>query len=221
MLIVFDVDGTLIGGEAFDWKCFNDAFESVSGKAMTDAFWQSIDEVTAKAVVHYALSEYPEDQREELESKISQTFLENLRADHASHQNAFQAAPETIDLIDTLQSSDRYDIAIATGDWLPSISYKLSKSGIDLSAIPHATSSERYARAEIIRLATERANGNLENTIYVGDGVWDLRACRQLGIPFIGTGERTERLRQAGAEWILPKLDTEPFLEILDDIQTQ
>jgi HAD superfamily hydrolase (TIGR01549 family) len=221
MLIVFDVDGTLIGGEAFDWKCFNDAFEAVSGKSMTDAFWQSIDEVTAKAVVHIALAEFPEAERDELEQRISRTFLENLQADHASNSDAFQAAPETIDLINTLQSSDQYDMAIATGDWLPSISFKLSKSGIDLNAIPHATASERYARADIIRLAAERAKGNLEKTIYVGDGVWDLRACRQLGIPFIGTGARTERLYQAGAKWILPKLDTEPFLEILDQIQKQ
>ncbi len=219
MLIVFDVDGTLIGGEAFDWKCFNDAFETVSGRSMTDAFWQSIDEVTAKAVVHYALSEYPETRRNELEAQISDAFLANLKADHARDPSAFHAESTTIELLAALQSSDCYDAAIATGDWLPSISFKLSRSGIDLKTLPHATASDRYARADIIRLAAERAGRRIEEVVYVGDGPWDLRACRQLDIPFIGTGARTERLHQAGAEWILPKLETEPFLEIIDRIQ--
>jgi len=121
MLIIFDVDGTLIGGEAFDWKCFNDAFASASG--------------------------------------------------------------------------------------------------IAIKQFPHATSSDARRRADIIRLAAQRANRPLSESIYVGDGPWDLNACRELNIPFIGTGSRVKALVEAGAQWTLPTLHTEPFLEIINQIQ--
>ena len=35
MLIVFDIDGTLIGGETFDWASFDASFESSAGFALT------------------------------------------------------------------------------------------------------------------------------------------------------------------------------------------
>ena len=45
MLIVFDVDGTLIGGEETDWRSFDDAVNEVTGIALTDLFWHNIQEV--------------------------------------------------------------------------------------------------------------------------------------------------------------------------------
>jgi phosphoglycolate phosphatase-like HAD superfamily hydrolase len=59
----------------------------------------------------------------------------------------------------------------------------------------------------------------LEDVVYVGDGTWDIRACRTLGIPFIGTGNRIEALESEGATWILPQIRKDPFLEILSEIQ--
>jgi len=54
-MIVFDADGTLIGGESTDWTSFDAAFEEVAGFALDDAFFESIEEVTAQAIVHQAL----------------------------------------------------------------------------------------------------------------------------------------------------------------------
>jgi phosphoglycolate phosphatase-like HAD superfamily hydrolase len=44
--------------------------------------------------------------------------------------------------------------------------------------------------------ATEGYGESFACTVYVGDGVWDARACRSVGIPFIGigTGSRATRL---------------------------
>ncbi|MFZ4767509.1 MAG: hypothetical protein ACOYMN_21365, partial [Roseimicrobium sp.] len=52
---VFDVDGTLIGGEPVDWAAFGEAFGEVAGFALTTEFFDRIEEVTAKALVHQAL----------------------------------------------------------------------------------------------------------------------------------------------------------------------
>ena len=70
-----------------------------------------------------------------------------------------------------------------------------------------ATCSDHPRRSEIIRLAAQRAGRSLSDAIYIGDGVWDLRACRELGVRFIGTGSRLHLLKKAGAEHTAEVLD--------------
>ena len=49
--------------------------------------------------------------------------------------------------------------------------------------------------------------------LYVGDGLWDLRACSKLGIPFLGVGHRRQMLRDAGASHVLENLAPADFWE--------
>ncbi len=219
MLIIFDVDGTLIGGEPFDWKCFNDAFSSETGRTIGDDEWMELEEVTARSLVYHVLSEHPPARIRHLETCIAKAFLKNLQETNERNQNAFQIAPGTTRLLDRLQNDDRFEVGIATGDWLESITFKLDQAGIAIEQYPHATASDARKRADIIALAAQRAGRSIDEVVYVGDGVWDLKACRELDIPFIGTGARTEALTNAGARWTLPILDTIPFLDILEEIQ--
>jgi phosphoglycolate phosphatase-like HAD superfamily hydrolase len=55
--------------------------------------------------------------------------------------------------------------------------------------------------------------------VSLGDGVWDVRTAAELRLPFIGigSGERAERLRDAGAETVLADLrDTNELLGALE-----
>ena len=54
---------------------------------------------------------------------------------------------------------------------------------------------------------------------YVGDGGWDAKAAQQLkwGFVGIGSGARADRLRQAGAEVVIPDYLAEAFLSVLVD----
>jgi phosphoglycolate phosphatase-like HAD superfamily hydrolase len=57
--------------------------------------------------------------------------------------------------------------------------------------------------------------------VYVGDGVWDARACRGVGIPFIGigTGSRATRLAAEGAVCVFPDFsDADIFLRSVYEI---
>ncbi len=57
--------------------------------------------------------------------------------------------------------------------------------------------------------------------VYVGDGVWDARACRAVGIPFIGIGSglRAARLASEGAVRVFQDFSEEGlFLESLDEL---
>ena len=58
-------------------------------------------------------------------------------------------------------------------------------------------------------------------SVYVGDGVWDARACRTLRIPFIGVGSgvREAQLPAEGAVRVFQDLsETDLFLESLYDL---
>lgn len=77
---------------------------------------------------------------------------------------------------------------------------------MDYDAFPAASADDALARVSIMRMAIDRAasrmGGRPDGIVYVGDAVWDARACRQLGLPFIGIagGGDAERLRSEGAE---------------------
>jgi len=55
MLIIFDVDGTLIGGETWDWRCLDEAIESVLGFRPDGEFFRSLTEITAQALAEAAI----------------------------------------------------------------------------------------------------------------------------------------------------------------------
>ena len=69
--------------------------------------------------------------------------------------------------------------------------------------------------------ATERYGASFTSTVYVGDGVWDARASRSVGIPFIGigTGSRATRLFAEGAVCVFPDFsDADTFLKSVYEI---
>lgn len=219
MLIIFDVDGTLIGGESSDWKCFRDAFVEAAGFRLTEQFWSSIPEVTAQAIIHQALPDRTRDERVAIENSVRANFLERLQRVHAEDHTAFSPLPGVVELLRHLDRQPGFKVAIATGDWRETISFKLGAAGIDVSGYPMATSSDCYARADVIRLAAERACVPLSEALYVGDGLWDFRATQLLGIPFVGVGPRGPKLIEAGATHVLEALDHSGFFARLQKIR--
>jgi len=200
MLIIFDVDGTLIGGESHDWHCFDRAIEAVVGFAPTQEFFDSLPEITAQAIAEASVRAADKEPGTGLEERICDEYLRRLRDVHFREPDAFRPREGVVELLTHLRSLADVGVAIATGDWQATISFKLAAAGIDVSPFPIATCSDHPRRADIIRLAAERAGKSVAESIYVGDGVWDLRACRELGMRFIGTGSRLDLLKKAGAE---------------------
>jgi phosphoglycolate phosphatase-like HAD superfamily hydrolase len=212
-MIVFDADGTLIGGESADRESFEAAFKEAAGFPLDAGFFAGLKEVTAQAIVHQALGALGPDERKSMERAVCQGYLRRLREAHERNPSTFLASEGACALLRDLREKS-VPVAIATGDWRETILFKLGAAGIPLDGIPMVTSSEFYSRAEIISGAVEKAGGSLQGALYVGDGLWDLRACRQLDIAFVGVGSRKERLREAGAEYILQSLSPEEFWRI-------
>ena len=217
-MIVFDVDGTLLGGESYDWKAFEDAFEEAAGFRLTREFFTNLEEVTAKAIVHQALPDLDEEERTEIESKTRDGYLSRLQDVYQSDPNSFPAVEGVIELLEDIQNRN-IPLAIATGDWRPTITLKLKAAKIPFDHLPLVTSCDHYHRHESIETAIQTAGGSIEEAIYVGDGVWDLKATQKLGIHFIGCGSRKERLRDAGAKFVLDSFDQDEFWGYFSRIQ--
>jgi phosphoglycolate phosphatase-like HAD superfamily hydrolase len=75
---------------------------------------------------------------------------------------------------------------------------------------PAAFADDGLSREEILQVAVSRAErlyqkDHFARIVSVGDGLWDVRTAHNLRFPFlgIGSGEREERLRQAGATHVI------------------
>lgn len=221
MHIVFDVDGTLLGGEAQDWGTFEAAIKTVVGGGAPPGFITGLPEVNAASIADAGVRLAGRETGQGLEAQIRAAYIRELISVHAENAQAFRARPAVKELLPLLRTTPGVTVSISTGDWKEAILFKLGAAEIDVSGIPMATASDRAKRAEIIALSIERAGKTKDETIYVGDGVWDFRACRALGIPFLGTGARVQKLRDAGAERTLEILEANAFLAHVREIEAE
>ncbi len=212
MLIIFDVDGTLVGGEPHDWASFDKAIETVVGFAPTQDFFDSLPEITAQSIAEAAIRAANRQPSADLVERIRDEYLRRLRQVHTADPLAFPARSGVMGLLACLSASPGVGVAIATGDWKQTAAFKLAAAGIDVSRFPMATCSDDPHRSNIIRLAAARAGRSLADVIYVGDGVWDFKACRDLGVRFVGTGTRPHLLKAAGALQIIEAFEEQFFL---------
>lgn len=213
MLIIFDVDGTLIESDPVDWTAFKGALQSVLGFTPPSGFCRALGDVTAHSVAAASMRAVGREVNEQLMDRVREENLRRLQVAYAMDRNAFPARLGAAALLKRLRATPGVTVAIATGCWQPTIRLKLEAAGIDVAGLPMATCSDRPRRSEIITLAAERAGRPVSEAVYVGDGQWDLFACRELGIPLIATGKRWADLQQAGAKHLQPELDQDTFLD--------
>ena len=199
MLIVFDVDGTLVGGTETDYRCFDEAFLDVTGVPLPGDRWNRVGEFTAKAIVREALHDWAEADASAAESTIRAGFLARLTAAHAADSQAFPPMAGGPAMLDALAVSKACRVAIATGCWRETSRFKLAAAGYRVEAIEFASSSDCYRRVDIIRTVMERLGAHAGETVYVGDQLWDFRAATELGLRFVGVGRMRDQLRNAGA----------------------
>ena len=119
--------------------------------------------------------------------------------------------------------SGEHALGLATGNWATIAQTILGLAGLEVDGVPAAYSDDATAREDICRVAWQRAEERhgctFAGMVYVGDGVWDVRAVESLGCGFVGIGRgpAAERLREAGAAEVLTDyLDAEAFLSAVN-----
>ena len=86
----------------------------------------------------------------------------------------------------------------------------MQKAQIDITGIPAAFADDGIAREDILATAIAHARSwygqeDFRHIVYIGDGIWDVRAARQMNLAFLGVaaGEREMALRAEGATAII------------------
>jgi phosphoglycolate phosphatase-like HAD superfamily hydrolase len=222
-LVIFDIDGTLTQTMRADEECFVRSLAEVCGFDDVNTDWSRYKGATDSGIfheIHEARIGRPPSSIEI--SGFRQHFVALLG--RISSDAPFAAVEGASLLLSRLADTAEYRVALATGAWRDSARLKMASAGLSYDDYPAASSDDAFDRESIIRLSIRRATeryGECSTAVYVGDGVWDARACRNVGIPFIGiaTDDNASRLSDEGAVCVFPGLsDADLFLSSLYEV---
>jgi phosphoglycolate phosphatase-like HAD superfamily hydrolase len=225
-LAVFDIDGTLTATNESDDACFVRALAEACTIPNINENWDEYEHVTDSGITaqifreHFA-AEQAQDQLRAFQSH----FMALLREQAAAAPEGFGEIPGAAAALRRLVGEDGWGVAVATGCWRDSALLKLGVAGINVEGLPAAFAEDGPSREGILRAAVARASAHygardFGKVVSVGDGLWDVRAARNLRMAFVGVGagERGARLRAAGAAHVVEDFkDFNRFLEYLND----
>jgi phosphoglycolate phosphatase-like HAD superfamily hydrolase len=209
---MFDLDGTLVDSNAIDSQCYLQALVDVFGfdLAKIDRNWGNYPHITDAGILQtLCQTELSRDPTPGELCAYQQRFLELLII--AVSQTPLQSIAGASEILARLNADPNCAVAIATGAWKQTAQFKLQQVKLDKIVIPMACSDDARARVDIMQCAYDRTlafyqQSQFQTVTYIGDGVWDGIASKQLNYHFIGigTGERVADLLATGAKCVLP-----------------
>jgi phosphoglycolate phosphatase-like HAD superfamily hydrolase len=122
----------------------------------------------------------------DFEKEMTNTFLTLLKTSEISGAKK---------VVDFFMRKTNYAICFATGSLLQPALVKLDQAGINFVPELVVASNTIFDRETIVKKAIESAENyfqvdNFETIISVGDGIWDLRTAKNIGVHFLGIGEK-------------------------------
>jgi phosphoglycolate phosphatase-like HAD superfamily hydrolase len=204
-LVLFDIDGTLTQSQELDAEIYLRSLAEVFGFTGVCADWSAYRHTTDSGI----LTEVFETRlgRPPAPSEMAGMrahFVEAIAA--AALREPFREVRGARHALELLSRQRGWQVGLATGGWGESARCKLQSAGFRCEGLPLASADDALSRAAIMQIAIDRAARvptaePPDHVVYIGDGVWDARACRDLRIPFIGiaTGKQEQRLRTEGA----------------------
>lgn len=222
-LIVFDIDGTLTDTNLVDGDCYWRAICEVLGLAGQRPDWSSFRHVTDTGIAaELCLRHLGRKLRAADIAAIANRLAALLDVALVCEKPLERQIPGSAEILGILKNSSDFALALATGGLRLSAELKLRSAGLAFGGLPFASSDDAISREDILRIAAGRAAKKYEaqfaSFTYVGDGVWDATAARELGWHFIGigAGAQAEKLRQAGAATVIQNYrPAEAFLRLL------
>jgi phosphoglycolate phosphatase-like HAD superfamily hydrolase len=219
---MFDVDGTLVD-PAVDTRCFLRALAEVCGFGEIDSDWSRYKNATDPGIFREVFRRHNGRAPTKSEtSEFREHLFELFRS--AARQCPFPAIAGAPEMLARLKSDSDHGVAIATGCWSESARIKMASAGMNYDAFPAASADDAEARESILQIAVERGRrhyGGVTHEVYIGDGVWDARACRAVGISFIGIGDaaQADKLDKEGAVATFGDFrDGDRFLQVIQII---
>lgn len=212
-LVILDIDGTLTDTTQVDEHAIVGALQDVLGVSGLSTDWSDYEHSTDAGIVYEVIAKNVGSVPAALLGRVQDRFFEYMENFYTSSPDLFSAMPGAKQILRDLHDHG-YAVAIATGSWRESALFKLRVAQIWHDNVNMATADDHVSRSSIIRKAIDDARKqygatSFDEVIYVGDGAWDARASKNLGITFIGVANNgnSERLLQYGVETICQNLE--------------
>jgi len=213
---LFDLDGTLVDSvyqHVLAWK------EALDADGIALSVWRIHRRIGMSGGL------FLNQLARETQTAFTPERVEQLQQMHAAayrrlgHQ--VRPLPGARELLQTLtQTGIRW--AIATSGRLATASVNLAALGVDPATATVVTRDEvRHAKPDpdLFIRAAQKLDVPIEQTVVVGDSVWDMLAaqrCRALGVGVLSGGYGTEELERAGALRVYE--DPADLLSHLDEV---
>ncbi|EDY17428.1 Haloacid dehalogenase domain protein hydrolase [Chthoniobacter flavus Ellin428] len=224
-LVMFDIDGTLTQTVQADDACFVRALADVFAFRDVVPDWSTYRHCSDSGILAELFLRRTGRALLAIELATFQAyFLSLLTA--AIEAQPFSAVDGAAAMLTHLSDHSKFAVSLASGAWEASARLKLASAGLHLPETPGAFADTAPAREDIMRAsfasaARTQARESFDGVTYIGDGVWDARASRNLGYRFIGIARdpaKAERLYAEGASHVFENyLDADAFLAALHD----
>lgn len=205
-LLVLDIDGTLVDSTRLHRETLRRSIEKAS-LVNRDTEWSTYRERTDSGIFAEAHERSFGAQPSAKECRAFEHLFER------EYSEACVALPSLMpgaaSLLARAASSPSWRVVFATGSFRGPAAHKL---GLLRCLDPLlVTASEYRSRRDIVSNAVAAGWAGLSDeargiAICVGDGVWDARTARELGLPFVGVarGDEAPALHELGALAVLP-----------------
>jgi len=227
-LAIFDIDGTLTETNAVDDICFEQALADAHAITGINTNWAEYQYVTDSGIIFQIFDErFGRPPAESELKRFKSCLMNSLEAHRAKDPSLFAEISSASRALSHLCGGTEWAVALATGCWRDSAELKLKAAGIQAEHLPAAFAEHGLSRETILQTALAHAQqtygqSRFERIVSVGDGIWDVQAATNLGIPFVGVGksERGHRLRQAGATHVLESYsDYQQLINCLEEAE--
>lgn len=224
LLVIFDIDGTLLFSNKVDSRLFAEVFESRYAQPFPSMDWEYFPHVSDHTIFNTAYSEaHGGSMPSAAEVKAFQDdFVSSIEKARQLRPAEFQPVPGVQSLFEALAATPGYEVAIATGGWERPAKVKLSHVGLLHEELVISAADGMPTREDIVNQAKARSRAKgyaWDREVYIGDALWDVRTCANLGMPFIGLRREGDHeiLHQAGTGKVFSDyLKQTAFFEALD-----
>ncbi len=218
-LALFDIDGTLtdtVGRPVYD-DHFVRIMESSLGGARINTDWATYPHATDSGIVRTVLETHRGVHDESHADEILRVYEDACRSVGQTIEPIRGAAAA----LAALEGLDDWMVGFASGNWNAIGRIKLWAAGLDPRDHVFVGASDEESREGIMQRAVAegraRSAVDLTRVVYVGDAVWDVRACRRARLPLVGIASPPESLTALGASHAVPHYeDLEGFLGALE-----
>lgn len=228
LLVLFDIDGTLLLTDGAGRVAIRQALEAVYGTSGAMEGYNFHGKTDPQIIVELMGSAGLEDG--EVRARMSEIwpiYLEILdrELEVRRAENRITVLPGVADLLAVLKSRPGVSLGLLTGNIEQGAKLKLAAAGVPWLFDVGAYGSDSEVRSEIARVAVERsrsAGGTPAAVLVVGDTPEDVacaRAVDALALAVATGRHRTDELEEAGADAVFDDLgDTEAVLQCIQSL---